>query len=52
MLVSAIVAATLAMSAQQTAAPRQSLTISRAGGPPRLEDFRTGERRDGMRSTA
>lgn len=48
MLVSAILAATLAMSAQQTAAPRQSLTIPRADGPPRLEDFRTGERRDGM----
>jgi uncharacterized protein DUF5916 len=52
MFFSAILAATLAMSAQQAAAPRQSLTISRANTPPKLEDFRTGERRDGLAADA
>jgi len=52
MLVSAILAAMLAVSGQQAAAPRQSLTISRASNPPRLEDFQTGERRDGIAADA
>lgn len=52
MLLSAILTAALAMSAQQAAAPRQSLTVSRANTPPRLEEFRAGERRDGLAADA
>ena len=48
MLLSAFLAATLAVSAQQPAATRPAVTITRAATPPQLEDFRTGERRDGL----
>jgi hypothetical protein len=46
--------ATIAVSAQQPPttqqqpASRPAVTITRAATPPRLEDFLTGERRDGL----
>src|SRR3954469_16347638 len=49
MLLSAILTATLAVSGQQPPpTPRPSVTITRVATPPRLEDFLTGERRDGL----
>ena len=48
MLGNALLAALLAFPAQQTAAPRQSITITRVNAPPRLEDYRSGERHDGL----
>ncbi len=50
MLLSVFLAATVAASAQQSAAPttRVRVDIPRAATPPRLEDFQTGERRDGV----
>ena len=51
MLLSVSLAATLAVAAQQPPTPpttRPSVTITRTATPPRLEDFRTGERRDGL----
>src|SRR3954447_14824394 len=33
------------------APPRQTITIARAGAPPRLEDYATAEHRDGTRIT-
>src|SRR4029078_5337606 len=52
MLLSVSLAATLAAAAQQPPptppTPPPSVTITRAVTPPRLEDFRTGERRDGV----
>jgi len=52
MLVSALLASTLAAPLAQTATPRQILTIVRAAAPPRLEDFLTGERREGVSADA
>ncbi len=52
MLGSALLAAALVVSAAQTAPTRPSLTIPRAPAPPRLEDFLTGERRDGVSADA
>ena len=48
MLLSAALAATIAAAAQQPATTRPSVTITRTATPPRLEDFRTGEQRDGL----
>lgn len=50
MLLSVFLAAVLAVAAQQPSTPttRPSVTITRAVTPPRVEDFRTGERRDGL----
>src|SRR6476661_3787030 len=48
MLVSALLAAALVVPVAQAAPPRQTVTIARAAVPPRLEDFLTGERRDGV----
>src|SRR6185295_14224864 len=38
----------LALPAEQPASPRKSITIARVTSPPRLEDYRSGERRDGL----
>src|SRR6185436_1545460 len=48
MLLSVLLAATFAVSAQQPSTTRPSVTITRAAAPPRLEDFVSGERRDGV----
>ena len=48
MLLSALLTALVAVSPQQPPASRPSVTITRSATPPRLEDFRTGERRDGL----
>ena len=48
MLVSVLLAAVLAVPAAQTTPARETLTIQRATAPPRLEDFLTGDRRDGV----
>src|SRR3954447_24371036 len=49
MLLSAILTATLVVSGQQPpATTRPSATITRVATPPRLEDFLTGEPRDGL----
>ena len=48
MLLSALLTAILAVSPQQPAAARPSVTVTRAATPFQLEDFRTGERRDGL----
>ena len=48
MLVSALLAAALAVPQAQATPPRQSLTIQRVATPPRLEDFLTGDRREGV----
>jgi hypothetical protein len=52
MLVSALLATALVAPVAQVATPRQSLTIVRAPAPPRLEDFLTGERREGVSADA
>jgi len=53
MLFSGLLAAALVVSGEQAAAPsRQSLTIARVNTPPRLEDYRTGDRRDGVAADA
>ena len=52
MLGSALLAALLALPAEQQASPRQSITISKVSTPPRLEDYRSGERRDGVSADA
>jgi hypothetical protein len=52
MLVSALLAAALVAPVAQAAPPRQTLTIPRAAVPPRLEDFLTGERREGVSADA
>jgi hypothetical protein len=52
MLGSALLAALLALSAEQQASPRQSITVTKVSAPPRLEDFRSGERRDGLSADA
>ena len=52
MLVSALLAAALAVPVAQAASSRQTLTITRTATPPRLEDFLTGERRDGVSADA
>ena len=52
MLVSALLAAALVVPAAQAASPRQTLTIAHVTAPPRLEDFLTGERRDGVSADA
>src|SRR6476646_6192175 len=52
MFESALLAALLALPAQQPASPRQSITISRATAPPKIEDYRSGERRDGVTADA
>jgi len=49
MLLSTFLAATLAVSSQQPPPiTRPSVTITKVATPPRLEDFLTGERRDGL----
>jgi len=48
MLLSTLLTATIAVAAQQPPTSRPSVTITRAATPPRLEDFVTGERRDGV----
>src|SRR5204863_3926414 len=49
MLLSTLLTATLAVSGQQPPpTTRPSATITRVATPPRLEDFLTGERRDGL----
>jgi len=48
MLGSALLAVLLALPAEQPASPRKSITIARVTSPPRLEDYRSGERRDGL----
>jgi hypothetical protein len=52
MLGSALLAVLLALPAEQPASPRQSITIARVSSPPRLEDYRSGERRDGLTADA
>ena len=52
MLVSALLASALVASLAQAATPRQTLTITRVASPPRLEDFLTGERREGVSADA
>jgi len=52
MLLSALLSAIVAVSPQQAPPSRPSLTITRAAAPPRLEDFRSGERRDGVAADA
>jgi hypothetical protein len=52
MLGSALLAVLLALPAGQPASPRQSITIARVSSPPRLEDYRSGERRDGLTADA
>ena len=52
MLVSALLTAALAVSTAQAAPPRPTLTITRTVPPPRLEDFLTGERREGVSADA
>jgi Domain of unknown function (DUF5916) len=52
MLGSALLAALLALPAEQPASPRKSITISKVSTPPRLEDYRSGERRDGVSADA
>jgi hypothetical protein len=52
MLLSALLSAIVAVSPQQAPPSRPSLTITRAVAPPRLEDFRSGERRDGVAADA
>ena len=52
MLGSAFLAAVLLLPATQTATARPTLTIQRTATPPRLEDFLTGERRDGLSADA
>src|SRR3954447_19084105 len=52
MLLSALLSAIVAVSPQQATPSRPSLTITRAAAPPRLEDFRSGERRDGIAADA
>lgn len=52
MLGSALLAVLLALPAEQPASPRKSLTISKVSTPPRLEDYRSGERRDGVSADA
>ena len=48
MLGSALLAAALTLPVVQTTPARPTLTIQRTPTPPRLEDFLTGERRDGV----
>lgn len=48
MLGSALLAAALTLPVVQTTTARSTLTIQRTATPPRLEDFLTGERRDGV----
>src|SRR6476620_6318036 len=48
MLLSVLLTATIAVAAQQPPSSRPSVTISRTATPPKLEDFRTGEKRDGV----
>src|SRR3954451_334743 len=52
MLLSALLSAVVAVSPQQAPPSRPSLTITRAATPPRLEDFHSGERRDGVAADA
>ena len=52
MLVSALLASALLASLAQAATPRQTLTITRVTAPPRLEDYLTGERREGVSADA
>jgi len=52
MLVSTLLTATIAVAAQQPPTARPSVTITRAATPPKLEDFLTGERRDGFAADA
>jgi hypothetical protein len=52
MLGSALLAAALVLPAAQTGSARPTLTIQRTATPPRLEDFLTGERRDGVSADA
>lgn len=52
MLSGVLVATMLAGPTDQAPPPRQTLTITRAAVPPRLEDFLTGERRDGVSADA
>jgi hypothetical protein len=52
MLGSALLAALLALPVEQPASPRKSITISKISTPPRLEDYRSGERRDGVSADA
>lgn len=52
MLGGALLAVLLALPAEQPASPRKSLTISKVSTPPRLEDYRSGERRDGVSADA
>jgi hypothetical protein len=52
MLVSALLSTLLVAPVAQAATPRQSLTITRAPAPPRLEDFLSGDRREGVSADA
>jgi hypothetical protein len=52
MLVTALLAAALAVPQAQAPSPRQTLTIARVTTPPRLEDFLTGDRREGVSADA
>jgi hypothetical protein len=49
---SALLVALLALPAEQPASPRQSITIAKVSAPPSLEDYRSGERRDGVSADA
>ena len=52
MLLSALLATVLAAPLAQTVPGRQALTIPRVTTPPRLEDYLSGERRDGVSADA
>src|SRR5215208_5411067 len=52
MLVTALLAAALAPPQAQASSPRPTLTIQRVTTAPRLEDFLTGERREGISADA